>query len=954
MRNRKRRLWVCAAFWRPLGFLLLLCSLVPPAAATSSHDDPLRSAAPSGGRYQPPPAFMLPPASPAASCPSRCLCSSEQAACQGGTLEELALPTSVNRLLLQGVTTARHTLHSSAFSKLSLRFVSWRGGGLRTIEPGALASQQTLVHLDLSDNALADLPEHTFQRQSALRLLNLTRNHLALLPALAFQGLDRLEMLYLAYNRLATLPHQVFEPLRHLLTLDLSGNQLTALHNFFFVPNTKLVTLLLGNNQLTRVEPGALTELQDLQSLDLSGNQLVSLPDALLAGLHDMRYLHLGQNQLESMPTRVFKDLERLLWLNVSGNPLRTLGGGLLTPCAHLETLAASHTLLTIVRDTDLKGLRSLKHLEVSHNSLLTDVEDYALVHTPRMRHIDLRANNLTQIPTSLRALTGLRELLMSDNPWACGCRSLWFVSWLEEQASRLSIFPSRADLRCHPDKYRDLYIASKELECMAAKSTLISLDENDLTRVFELGTEARLECSFEGHPKPSITWFTPERKTFHWAPPVDPIEGHSLFWAHPKSHGSEMEPVEDARVQVTADGALLIRRVLREDCGRYTCFASNALANATQTVILRLDPITLHMVQWVSMIFGAICATIFLIVTLIVQGLRALFRRCGWCQCCHRSSDSPRNKQIHQMLDNIEQYKSLQLERLRENYTQQVHKIKENCTQQVEWIRESYQSQVQHLKDFRDYGTNQLTGMRGQYYDQVKRVRDYSSNQLNWVRENYVFQRNRIRKFSTHQALRFRETYKYQQQTLNKLLENLPSLYLENCRSGSCGRTDSVLFNSSTTASVGQETTYFRHVAVGTDEENLEPWLPGHHSVYYTPTEERSPAMPPRPMNYIATRTPLNDMELALRLQACLQQLERQREAEEAEEAAGVEPQTSPYFSSHLARPPPPAPPLQEEGSPEEVATLLEPELSEVVVHDPCDRDEPSHRPLHSCETAL
>ena len=65
----------------------------------------------------------------------------------------------------------------------------------------------------------------------------------------------------------------------------------------------------------------------------------------------------------------------------------------------------------------------------------------------------------------------------------------------------------------------------------------------------------------------------------------------------------------------------------------------------------------------------------------------------------------------------------------------------------------------------------------------QVKRVRDYSTSQLNWVRENYVFQRNKIRKFSAHQVLRLREGYKYQQQTLNKVLENLPSFYFENCR---------------------------------------------------------------------------------------------------------------------------------------------------------------------------
>lgn len=74
--------------------------------------------------------------------------------------------------------------------------------------------------------------------------------------------------------------------------------------------------------------------------------------------------------------------------------------------------------------------------------------------------------------------------------------------------------------------------------------------------------------------------------------------------------------------------------------------------------------------------------------------------------------------------------------------------------------------------------------------------MRDYSVSQMNRVRENYVFQRHRIRKFSAHQLLRLRETYKYQQKTLNKILENLPDLYLQNCRTGACHRTDSIIFD--------------------------------------------------------------------------------------------------------------------------------------------------------------
>lgn len=115
-----------------------------------------------------------------------------------------------------------------------------------------------------------------------------------------------------------------------------------------------------------------------------------------------------------------------------------------------------------------------------------------------------------------------------------------------------------------------------------------------------------------------------------------------------------------------------------------------------------------------------------------------------------------------------------------------------------------------------------------------MKRVRDYSTSQLNWVRENYVFQRNKIRKFSAHQVLRLRESYKYQQQTLAKVLENLPNLYFDNCRSGSCGKSDSMVFDP-TRNDLNSMDTYFKakidDLAAGVSLEDV-------NSEYYTPTE--------------------------------------------------------------------------------------------------------------------
>lgn len=170
---------------------------------------------------------------------------------------------------------------------------------------------------------------------------------------------------------------------------------------------------------------------------------------------------------------------------------------------------------------------------------------------------------------------------------------------------------------------------------------------------------------------------------------------------------------------------------------------------------------------------------------------------RFGWWECwyCCGKRLSPRAKQIRTLLEAIEQYKSQQLERMRENYNGQVHRIRENCNQQMDRIHQGYLGQVKYLRGVRDYGTQQLTTIREQYNDQAKKVYDYTVERLQTVQRNYVSQRAKVRKFSAHQLVRLRERYKFQQKTLNKILENLPAFYVDSCRSAACARTDSVYF---------------------------------------------------------------------------------------------------------------------------------------------------------------
>lgn len=85
---------------------------------------------------------------------------------------------------------------------------------------------------------------------------------------------------------------------------------------------------------------------------------------------------------------------------------------------------------------------------------------------------------------------------------------------------------------------------------------------------------------------------------------------------------------------------------------------------------------------------------------------------------------------------------------------------------------------------------------------------------------------------------LRIQKSYKYQQQTLNKVLENLPTLYFENCRTGQCGRTDSIVFDPEDVIGID---TYIKS-KIEQLAEIPEPIIPDEMqsrlSLYYTPTE--------------------------------------------------------------------------------------------------------------------
>ncbi|XP_045530002.1 immunoglobulin domain and leucine-rich repeat-containing protein 2 isoform X2 [Pieris brassicae] len=593
-------------------------------------------------------------------------------------------------------------------------------------------------------------------------------------------------------SNLQTLEPDIFNGLHNLEYIDLSRNEIKRTENGLFARLNRLKHLNISRNQIVDIPRKPFVDLQNLEVLDVSHNQIQVIPFQVFGLMTKLHYLDISFNKIATFLDYYFKPNRKLKTLFLNNNSLVKITSKALVDLKELEVLDISSNKLDNFPKLLFEALPELRELNLSYNKFLNISQDaFKCLEKLRMlTHLDISNNSLTFLPLTLKILDKLQELRIGGNPWACDCRMAWFVTWADMRKNII-----KSDLSCGLTYPNDMLRILNSTDCKAPQ--LIS--SSPLT-LYRLQSNALLECTFEGNPTPSITWITPTRHVYHWNPDQSIPD---IYYKHGLAHDQNYRPVDytTSRVRVLENGALTIMNIHREDSGTYTCYATNPSANMTAEVILNIDPMTMFEIKMYSLLCGAICAAGFLGLTLLVQALRYIFYRfrlletcCSCCSCVNR--DAPRTRQIYGMLDNIEQYKRLQLEKLRENYAVQVHRIKENCTQQVEWIQSSYSSQAGHLRNFKNIGTNHLTAMKDQYYDQVKRVKEYSTSQLNWVQENYVFQRNKIRKFSAHQILRFRESYKYQQQMLNKVLENLPTLYFENCRSGSCGRSDSMAFD--------------------------------------------------------------------------------------------------------------------------------------------------------------
>uniref|UniRef100_A0A8C1S2T0 Leucine rich repeat and Ig domain containing 2a n=2 Tax=Cyprinus carpio TaxID=7962 RepID=A0A8C1S2T0_CYPCA len=427
------------------------------------------------------------------------------------------------------------------------------------VNPDDFAAYPHIEELDLSGNIIAYVEPGAFNLLYSLHTLSLKSNRIKLLSLGVFSGLSNLTNLDISDNKVVILVDYMFQDLRNLRSLEVGDNELIYISHRAFSGLLSLESLTLERCNLTVVPTDALSHLHNLVSLHMRYLSISTLHPYSFKKLFHLRHLEIdnwpsldvvpinslhGLNlttlsitntNLSTFPYQALRHLPYLTHLNLSYSRIRVVEGGLLRDLVRLRELRLAGSQLVSIEPYAFQGIRWLHLLNVSHNRL--DTLERGVFHAPE----------------------ALEVLLINNNPLVCDCRLMWLL----QRRHSISFGDTQPEcstpegIQGRPFKEFKETLLSYYVTCTKPK-----IRENRTQMVsVEEGQSARLHCSADGTPRPTISWVTPRRR-------------HLTN----RSHG---------RVTVHNNGSLDIKAAEVQDDGVYMCVASNTAGNDTLMVSL-------------------------------------------------------------------------------------------------------------------------------------------------------------------------------------------------------------------------------------------------------------------------------------------------------------------------------------------------------------------------------
>uniref|UniRef100_A0A7N6FD58 Leucine-rich repeat-containing protein 40 n=1 Tax=Anabas testudineus TaxID=64144 RepID=A0A7N6FD58_ANATE len=350
--------------------------------------------------------------------------------------------------------------------------------------PEELCTLKNLRSLTIQQNLLESLPEQVGHLEN-LSELDLSRNHLKGLPS-SLGCLIGLQKLNLCHNKLTCLPDSLRQ-LKNVKMLDCSNNQLThipaslsemvALEQLYLRHNKlcllprlsapTLKELYVGNNQIEQLETEQLECLTAISILELRDNKLKTIPEQITS-LSTLTRLDLTNNDITTLLASLSL-LPNLKVLLLEGNPLRGIRRDLLTEdnAAIIQSLSSqdwnttlfntivekqadqipnelfdaaagedvttanfSKNQMTSIPSRLVEFHASLSDINLGFNRLTCCSPDICKL--LNLKHIDLRNNQLDELPPEMKNLTKLCSIILNYNRFRFFPEVLYHIVTLE------------------------------------------------------------------------------------------------------------------------------------------------------------------------------------------------------------------------------------------------------------------------------------------------------------------------------------------------------------------------------------------------------------------------------------------------------------------------------------------------------------------------------------------
>ncbi|GIY34694.1 protein toll [Caerostris darwini] len=306
--------------------------------------------------------------------------------------------------------------------------------------PEDLQGEQTLRHLDLQGNVIAQVERLTFAKVSdQLLSLDLSRNRIKSLQG-CLQNLTDLKVLNLSHNRIEVFTPGEFYNMSSLTELHLEGNRITMLDSEIR-SLTQLSILSISNNQIQTISTNQIPP--KLTHLYLAGNPFYC----------DCQMLPFLQFLNSSEELTTDEDLCTPSHIRIAPAclPARcpascrcscTNDNFILVDCSssgltHLPSLfkkEQNSTALEIFLPRANNEMPFVIQAEIEGLNLSGNkIQSLEAARLPiQMRFLFLDHNLIQKPPVSLlESLDFLTRVTLSNNPWTCDCAALDFKKWV-------------------------------------------------------------------------------------------------------------------------------------------------------------------------------------------------------------------------------------------------------------------------------------------------------------------------------------------------------------------------------------------------------------------------------------------------------------------------------------------------------------------------------------------